>query len=103
MRADLERIFRAGVEACRPERVLPPHLPPPPAGKTVVLALGKAAGAMAEVAEAGMEGPLGGLAVAPDGIEAGLERIELMAASHPVPDQRSVAAAERLLRLAHEA
>jgi hydroxypyruvate reductase len=103
MRGDLERIFRAGVGACRPERVLPPHLPPPPAGTTFVLALGKAAGAMASVAEARAEGPLAGLAIVPDGVEAALGRIELVHGSHPVPDERSVAAAGRLLRLASSA
>ena len=44
-----------------------------------------------------------GVAVVPHGVEAGLRRIELLHAGHPVPDQVSVAAAERLLALAGEA
>ena len=100
MRDQLLRIFRAGVDACRPARVLPPHLPPAPAGRILVLAIGKAAAAMARVAEAHYPGPLAGLAVTPRGIEADLERIEPVAAAHPVPDASSVAAAERLLALA---
>ena len=103
MRAHLERIFRAGVEACHPARALPPHLPQRPAGETLVLALGKAAGAMAEVAETHLKGALRGLAVVPHGLEAELERIELVRAAHPLPDEQSVAAAERLLALAQAA
>ena len=102
-REALQRIFRAGVAACHPERVLPPALPGPPAGRTIVLAVGKAAAAMAEVVEKHWEGPFSGLAVAPHGTAARLRRIELMTAAHPVPDEASVAAAEQLLALAGEA
>ncbi len=103
MRSDLVRIFRAGVDACRPERVLPPHLPPAPAGRTIVLAIGKAAAAMARVAESRLAGPLDGVAVVPRGTAAELDRIALIEAAHPVPDESSVAAAVRLLALADAA
>ena len=103
LREDLERIWRAGVAACHPQRVLPPHLPEPAAGRTILLAIGKAAATMAEVAEAHWSGPLAGLAVAPYGTQARLRRIELVTAAHPVPDDASVAAAEQLLALAKEA
>lgn len=102
-REHLEAIWRAGVEACRPERVLEPHLPGAPRGRTIVLAIGKAAVPMARVVEASWRGPVSGVAVAPPGGEGGLERIELLSASHPIPDASSVAAAERLLALAEEA
>ncbi len=102
-REDLERIWRAGVAACHPYRVLPAQLPEPPAGRTILLAIGKAAAAMAEVAEAHWSGPLAGLAVAPHGPQAQLRTISLVTAAHPVPDEASVAAAERLLALAKEA
>lgn len=102
-RADLERIWRAGVEACLPARVLPRHLPEPPPGRTIALAVGKAAAGMAGTLEAHWCWPLEGLAVAPRGIEAALERIELLHAAHPVPDQASVAAAERLMAAAASA
>jgi hydroxypyruvate reductase len=99
----LEAIWRAGVAACLPANVLPPHLPSPPPGRTILLALGKAAVPMAQVVEARWQGPLSGLAVAPRGGEARLERIEVAGAGHPVPDEASVAAAGRLLALALEA
>jgi len=102
-RADLERIWRAGVAACQPARVLPPHLPEPPRGRTIALAVGKAAGGMAETLEQHWPWPLAGVAVVPHGTEAALERIELLHAAHPIPAEASVAAAERLMAAAAEA
>lgn len=102
-RRDLEAIWRAGLAACRPERVLPAHLPEPPAGRTILLALGKAAAGMARAVEERWHGPLSGLAVARHGGGERLDRIEMMTAAHPLPDEASVRAAERLLALAGEA
>ena len=103
MQAALEAIWRAGVAACLPERVLPPHLPEPPPGRTIVLALGKAAVPMARVVEEAWASPIEGLAVAPHGESGRLARIGIVTAGHPVPDAASVAAAERLLALARGA
>jgi glycerate 2-kinase len=102
-RRDLETIWRAGVAACQPERVLPAHLPAPPAGRTILLALGKAAAGMARAVKTRWQGPLSGLAVIRHGGAHKLERIETATAAHPVPDSASVRAAERLLALAGEA
>jgi len=99
-REHLEAIWRAGMEACLPERVLPAHLPAPPPGRTLVLALGKAAVPMAGSVEARWRGPLSGLAVTPHGSAGELRQVEVIQAAHPVPDAGSVAAAERLLALA---
>jgi hydroxypyruvate reductase len=102
-RQHLEAIWRAGVAACLPARAVPPHLPPPPPGRTFLLALGKAAVPMAQAVEARWQGPLSGLAVTPRGSEARLDRIEILGSAHPMPDETSVAAAERLLGLAGQA
>jgi hydroxypyruvate reductase len=102
-RGQLEAIWRAGMEACLPARVVPQNLPDPPPGRTILLALGKAAVPMAAAAEALWPGPLSGLAVAPYGSFGSLGRIEIMHAGHPVPCPGSVAAADRLLALAGEA
>jgi glycerate 2-kinase len=102
-RGHLEAIWRAGVEACLPERVLPPHLPEPPPGRTILLALGKAAVPMAAAVEARWPGPLSGLAVAPFVSGGTLRRVEATGAAHPVPDESSVAAAGQLLALAQDA
>lgn len=99
MKAHLTRMFQAGIDACHPRRVLPAHLPPAPASRLVVLALGKAAGEMAAVAEAHYGAKARGVAIVPHGATAGLRSIELLHAGHPVPDEASVAAAERLLAL----
>ena len=95
MRAELERIFRAGIAACLPERVLGRHLPPAN-GPVRVLALGKAAAGMARVAERHFE-RLSGVAVVPRGVRTELERLTAIEAAHPVPDASSVAAARRLM------
>ncbi|HVQ08045.1 MAG TPA: DUF4147 domain-containing protein [Allosphingosinicella sp.] len=100
MRAHLAQMFQAGIDACHPQSVLPAHLPAAADGDMIVLALGKAAGEMAAVAEARYGEKARGLAVVPHGVAAPLKRIALIRAGHPVPDAASVAAAERLLALA---
>ncbi|HEY0028148.1 MAG TPA: DUF4147 domain-containing protein [Allosphingosinicella sp.] len=96
-------IWWAGVKACLPERVVPPHLPQPPRGRTFVIALGKAAVPMARAVEAHWPGPLTGLAVTRYGGAEPLTRIEVLEAPHPVPDAASVTAAGHLLSLAASA
>lgn len=87
-------MFQAGIDACHPRTVLPPHLPE--AVRPLVLAVGKAAGGMAKIAEQ-FYPDARGVAIIPHGVEADLRRIDLLHAGHPVPDRASVAAAERLL------
>jgi hydroxypyruvate reductase len=82
--------------------VLPPHLPSPPPGRTILLAIGKAAGGMAKLVEQQWQGPLSGLCVDRMRVPE-LVRIDSLAAAHPVPDESSVAAGRRLLALAHQA
>jgi len=93
----LMRAYRAMLAAADPRAVLPPHLPGRPAGRTVVVGLGKASAAMAQAVEAHWDGPLSGVVVVPDGSALPLERIRVLASSHPVPDARSVQAARALL------
>ena len=96
----LRQAFAAAIEAARPEQVLPPALAglaPLPGGREIVLGLGKAGADMARVAEQCLDRPLQGLVVVPDGHEADTEQIEVITAAHPVPDERSVLAARRLL------
>ncbi len=101
-RAILLGLFRTAVDAAHPERCLPPHLPPPPRGRTIVLGAGKAAAAMARTFEAHWRGPLEGLVVTRDGHGAATERIVVIEAAHPVPDARAIEAARRMRAMLEE-
>src|SRR5215813_3749751 len=92
-------MFRAAVDAALPARVLPKHLPPPPKGRTIVIGAGKASGAMAKAVEEHWPGPLEGLVVTRYGHAVPCRRIEVVEASHPVPDEAGRRAAERILEL----
>ncbi|HEX4568847.1 MAG TPA: glycerate kinase [Dongiaceae bacterium] len=90
-------MFQAALAACDPARCLPPHLPRRPEGRTVVVGAGKAAAAMAAAVEAHWQGKLGGLVVTRYGHGVPTRHIEVVEASHPVPDAAGVDAAARIL------
>lgn len=96
--------FRAAVAAADPARILPPHLPAPPRGRTLVVGGGKAAASMAAAVEAHWpdNAPLSGLVVTRYQHGLPTRRIEVVEASHPLPDGRGEAAALRMLALASE-
>jgi hydroxypyruvate reductase len=107
----LTRIFDAAVARAHPAHCLPPHLPEPPGnGRLMIFAAGKAAGSMAQAAEAFYldkhrfpKEMMFGIAVARHGYGLPLRKIDMVEAGHPVPDQEGIAAAERTLRLAQSA
>ena len=101
-RAFLEGLFRSTVAAAQPRLCVPPHLPPLPRGRLIVLGAGKASAAMAAAVEAhyGDAGDIGGLVVTRDGHGVPCRRIEIVEAAHPVPDARAPQAAARMLALA---
>ena len=92
-------MFDAAVAAAQPALCLPPHLPPPPKGRTIVIGAGKASAAMARALEDHWSGPLEGLVVTRYGYEVPCERIEIVQAAHPVPDAAGIEAAERIRQL----
>ena len=94
-------MLKAAIDAASPALCLPPHLPAPPAGRTIVVGAGKAAAAMAAAVEAHWPdaSPLEGLVVTRYGHGAATRRIEVVEASHPVPDAAGEAAARRILDL----
>ena len=103
-RALLLAMFDAAVKAAAPALCVPPHLPPPPPGRTVVVGAGKAAAAMAAAVETHwpLGRPLTGLVVTRYGHAAPashVSRIEVVEASHPVPDEAGQDAARRILAL----
>jgi glycerate 2-kinase len=96
-RALLRRLFEAAIAAARPELCLPPHLPPRPRGRLVVIGAGKASAAMARVVEDHYGDNLSGLVVTRYGHAVPCRMIEIVEAAHPVPDETGFAAARRML------
>jgi len=109
-RAFLDSLFETAVAAAHPAAFLPRLLPDAPKGRIVLLAAGKAAGSMAEVAERVYLDERGlapdrvvGIAVARHGYGRPARAIEMVEAGHPVPDAAGLAAAERALAFADAA
>jgi len=101
---DLLRVmFDAAIAAALPAKVVPPHLPSPPKGRTIVLGAGKASAAMAKAVEDHWKGALEGLVVTRYGHGVPCDRIEIVEAAHPVPDAKGRDAARRILELARSA
>jgi glycerate 2-kinase len=98
----LRDMFDAAIAAASPGKTIPANLPPPPAGRTVVVGAGKAAASMARAVEAhwSADKPLAGLVVTRYGHGVGpLKRIEVVEAAHPIPDAAGQMAARRILDL----
>lgn len=101
-RTELLELFEIGVRAADPAVCVPPQLPMPPKGRTLVIAAGKAAASMARAVETHWDGPLQGIAVTRYGHGVECEHIEVIEAAHPVPDDRGEIAARRLLEGARD-
>jgi len=111
-RAFLRGLFDAAVSRALPEQAMQSFLPAPPKGRTLVLGAGKAGGAMAAAFDAlwPRAAPLSGLVVTRYGhvplayrsdatTPHGQRRIEVVEASHPVPDAAGERAAQRIVEL----
>lgn len=106
----LRALYDAAVAAAHPDVCLPPHLPPAPAGRVILLGAGKAAGAMTAAAERfyldnqGLPPErLTGLAVARHGYGRPTRHVPVIEAGHPVPDEAGVMATQKVLDLAGQA
>ena len=101
----LRRMFDAAIASAQPARCIAAHLPNArevPRGRVLVIGAGKASAAMARAVEdhwAGPKSQLGGLVVTRYGYAVGCEHIEIVEASHPVPDAAGLTAAERMIAL----
>ncbi|MEQ6888898.1 glycerate kinase [Halomonas sp. CS7] len=108
----LRQLADTAIAAVHPDTLLPDRLPEPPRGRTLVVGAGKAAAAMAAALERSWqahqpEAPLEGLVVTryghgpqgkgPQGPQSECRRIEVLEASHPMPDDLSEQAARRML------
>ena len=106
LRDDLTAYFLAGLRAASAPAALASLLPvKPPRGRTIVLGCGKAAAAMAEVAAAVLPGEVTGCVVTRygHGAKSDTGGIDVIEASHPVPDAASLAAGRRIRELAQGA
>jgi glycerate 2-kinase len=93
-------MFKAAVAAAQPEHCVPPYLPPLSGGRLIVIGAGKASAEMARTVERHWPGPLSGLVVTRYGYAVPCERIEIVEAAHPVPDEAGLLAARRIMELA---
>ena len=98
-RTFLRILFDAAVAAASPAACMPLWLEDRPAGNVIVIGAGKAAASMAAIIEQQWAEPLRGLVIVPDGHTAECDHIEVVEASHPVPDERGVIATQRILEL----
>jgi hydroxypyruvate reductase len=96
----LQSMFEAAIAAADPARCVPPNLPEPPKGRTIVVGAGKAAASMAQAVERHWKGDLSGLVVTRYGHAVPTSRIEVREASHPVPDRAGLEAARAIMGLA---
>lgn len=98
----LLQMLACAIDSARPEAVLPQYLPPVPKGRTLVLGAGKAAATMARTLEQHWPAPLSGLVVTAPGYSATCRSIDVMQGGHPLPNQGSLRAAQRLHALAQQ-
>ena len=92
----LRSLFDVAVKVADPMRSLAAHLPPRPKGRVLVLGAGKARARMAEAVEAAW-GPCEGLVITRYGYGRPCKGIEIVEASHPVPDSAGQVATARML------
>ncbi|MFC4626042.1 glycerate kinase [Daeguia caeni] len=92
----LVSLFEAAVKAADPELVIRNHLPERPKGRTIVIGAGKGSAQMAAAFEKAWDGPLEGVVVTRYGYGTPCQRIEIIEAAHPVPDEAGLVASRRL-------
>jgi glycerate 2-kinase len=93
----LRRLFYASLRAADPYASTERHLPESTEGRTLVVGAGKAAALMAKAVEDNWEGDVEGLVIVPYGHGANTDRIEVVEAGHPVPDEAGEYAAREIL------
>ena len=93
----LRQIFDKALAIVQPNICLPKHIPNPPLGRTIVVGAGKASAAMAKALENKWPWPLEGLVITRYGHKIENERINIVEASHPVPDYIGLKASQRIL------
>ena len=99
--AILKALFDAALAAADPAQSLERRIPAPVPGRTVLVGAGKASAAMARAFETAWSGPLEGLVITRHRHAIPCRQVEVVEASHPVPDAAGGQAARRILDLTH--
>ena len=94
----LRSLFDTAVAAATPENCMRAWVPAKPAGRVIIIGAGKAAASMAKELEDQWSGPLEGSVIVPYGHGTDCRWIEVIEASHPIPDEAGVAAAAEILQ-----
>jgi len=92
----LAALFHAAVVAADPARTIRRFLPEPPKGRTVAVGAGKGAAQLARALEMAWPGLLYGTVVTRYGYALECERIEVLQAGHPLPDENGLTASAKL-------
>ncbi len=96
----LRAMLDMAINAAQPSRCLPPYLPTElPKGRFIVIGAGKAAASMAKAVEENWPGEVEGLVITRYGYAQPCDRIDVVEAGHPVPDDAGREAAQRMLKL----
>src|SRR6202034_1329164 len=94
----LRRLFDAAIDSAQPTHNIRSYLPPAPRGRVIVVGAGKASAAMARAVEDNWSGELSGFVVTRSVYAVPCQRIEIIEGAHPVPDETSLKAAQRILQ-----
>ena len=92
----LSDLFNVAISAADPENVIKENLPAKPKGRTVLVGAGKGVAQLASAFEKSWDGPLSGTVVTRYGFATECEKIRVLEASHPVPDQSGVKATSEI-------
>jgi glycerate 2-kinase len=94
----LRHLFDVAIASALPSKVLAAHLPEKPKGRCIVVGAGKASAAMAQALElAWPDVVMTGVVVTRYGHAAPTQKIRIIEAAHPVPDDNSLLAAREIL------
>lgn len=97
----LRELFDVALSAVSAEICVPPHLPAPAIGKTLILGIGKAGASMARVASGLMEGRVEGIVLTRYGHSLPAEQMPpgmvIFEAGHPIPDEHGLKATQAIL------
>lgn len=93
----LTSVFNAAVKAADPAHIIHQYLPDRPKGRTIVIGAGKGSAQMALAFEKLWDAPIEGVVVTRYGFGVPCEKIEIIEAAHPIPDEAGLVASKRLL------